>query len=564
MPPKKKADAPAAEPPPPPERPPGFVACTTDEHELIVDPKGWCHLPYDTAHDGVKSFRAIVVPRGKTARVSPANYVVVGCSTVITAPVLVHFTNGRAPEVLLDFVDYAMVKDSLLTGVSVETLKEPLMVRKGVYQTQQYVVSLRHVAGFSSFPPGAPYTVHLEPALKKNAPYSTLNISSVADVMRFVDTPLAGRVSQLMADAEQRYEKAAAELSKAGDRQAQKTRGVWEAQLLELVGAVRAMPLKAYDERLSARFTHLTSAEIEHSQPGLLSSPLREQLSLGTAELKRTALRPKSSRTSGAAGRSSSPIQPVPDEEEAEAAAPDSAQSPPPRGKARAAPPSAIPSRARLADDPSDSEKSESAPSTRGKPPAAVPRGGRKRKQTDIYEPPMPAAAAKKQQAAKPPPKSPAKQEEGERLRALEKANKQAGRQLHKAMGLKPDGRPYKRGPYNKNKLTGAQVTAGAALTTQAAAAAKTMDELIRENSTLKDKLADSEREVSKLRGDLAAEKKEVASLVREAKASVREECAQKMENQFMKGAAFASRVASGGVFEYTPSALGSATETPS
>ena len=70
--------------------------------------------------------------------------------------------------------------------------------------------------------------------------------------------------------------------------------------------------------------------------------------------------------------------------------------------------------------------------------------------------------------------------------------------------------------------------------------------------------------EVSKLRGDLAAEKKEVASLVREAKASVREECAQKMENQFMKGAAFASRVASGGVFEYTPSALGSATETPS
>ena len=83
-----------------------FDVTTTD---CVLDVRALCALPQESEEDGAMSFRALLLPKGKTLHVpgEPGCYATLGPWCTQIALSLVHFVpvTGRKPELLLVFVD---------------------------------------------------------------------------------------------------------------------------------------------------------------------------------------------------------------------------------------------------------------------------------------------------------------------------------------------------------------------------------------------------------------------------------------------------------------------------
>ena len=563
MPPRNKAAAPVVAARAEAAVPAGFKPCTYGSHELIVDPKGWCGIPFDTNDDGFRSFRAFIVPRGKSTHVPnvPGHYALVGTKPeVLVAPLLVHFqpSTGRKPELLVTFVDYAM-GNAELSGVSVEALDLPLKKSHNNYARHPNLSKMELVAGFSPVPVSTPYTVDLEPTLKVNKPWSTLKLSSQSDALAWIDKGLAQRISTLFQHAEAALEAHVQEVKKAGnERSATQQQGVFQAKLQRMREMIQAMPPQAYDARINSRFVLLEEAD---PNPEWMASPLRQSMTGGAAQLVRTRLG-KSVAQPPAAASSSADTGAAPMLE---------AGRPSPMRRARG-----------LVDDDelssvssSESEGQGEAAAALALPPQNSGLGKRARIATNHFVAGAAAGAAagvKATASAKKQKRAPKAQrqlkqgatskEEKAQKKAHENEQKRRQLELNKALGLKPNGEPYVRpgGAYNKHVLP----HAGSEAVREAARAMTSADsvELQRlrgENSKLREELAEKDRRISTLELEAAKHTSELAG----AEAKVHMSYTAKMEAQFHKGAAFASKIASGGVYEYTPVPM-ALNETPS
>ena len=547
---------------PAPEQAQPAIPCVAGQHELIIDPKLMCSIPYDANNDGVKSFRAFVVPKGKCVHHphQPGRYVVFGTMTEAVAPCLVHFAAStlRKPELVLSFVDYGFSSSSL-EGISVETLPLPLMIKANTYQKHASVTAMERVAGFSPLPDGAPYSIQLAPTLRVNAPYRLLNIENAAGVSLLMKKPLEDQLQRLETIARTLMDKECSETAKSGDqRGANKARAGQEAHMKFLMSKLQLLPPSAYDVPVDERFLTLEQRPDQEEAPAFMTSPLRQQLHDGGAMLLRTRLVPAAPKNSAEAGRSTSPIAAARDEQED---APGTARS--------------SPSSLELSDD--DDDDDERLQNWRRGSASKVSHGDRladddspergqqnkrQRKQTDLYQPP---AAGQSNKAAGKAPAAAPKPSQVEK--AAEKATKIQQQQIHAGLGLKPDGKPYIRGPYKKGDKSLPKVAAAAAqrehLAPSAAPGAAAAD--ASEISRLKASLLEFGTTIAQLRAEVAEKDAAIAMAVKEAVVAVHQEYVQKMEDKFMQGVACASRIANGGVFTWQPTNTpASASATPS
>ena len=189
--------------------------------------------------------------------------------------------------------------------------------------------------------------------------------------------------------------------------------------------------------------------------------------------------------------------------------------------------------------------------------PLEVTAAKRKRKATEHYAPPADSGKGKGKGKAAAGPELNA--EARKRKKEADREAKIQQKALNVSMGLKPNGQPYKRGPYNKDKLSKAEQASQQAAA-NADATAKARDNMLGEITALKSKIAEKEREVLDKDKELASLRAQHAGDIKLAIANVHLEYVGKMQAQFLKGAAFASKVSGGGVYEYNepPSGAGS------
>ena len=569
MPPAKGAasKAPATAPPLPPHLAiEGFKACKPGTHELLVDPKGWCSIPFNTDDDGFKSFRALIVPRGKTTHVPnvPGRYALFGSFDVLVPPLLVHFdpATNRKAELVTSFLDFAM-GNAELSGVAVETLELPLKMSHNKYRTAPNVTNLENVIGFSPVPKAPPYTVDLEPTLKANALFQRLQISTDIDVIKFIDTPLFERVARLFQHAGDKLEDHMTEIGKAGNGRAVQTqRGIFQARLEKLKESIGKLPPQAYDARLNTRITVFSKDTL---RPEWMASPLRDAMNEGAAQLVRTRLQQaasQNSKESPAAPRrlptsplSKDPIAkeaPTPNQGGEAGVGTDKSRK---RMQALQSPLAGLndsPKEGLVGDDSEDSDADSHVPS-----PAK-----RARTTTKHYAPQ--AAINLKKPAAKKPAACESK-EEAALKRAGEKAQRERMAEHNVALGLKADGTAYKRGGAYHKKAGG--VLSKAAAEQAKAAFEGSSAETTRfrtENSKLKHELAEVTASLKEAQSKLELKELLLQKEIFAAEAAVHMSYMAKMEAQFHKGAAFASQVSSGGVYTYKPNeASGSTNATP-
>ena len=169
--------------------------------EAVLDVRALCQLPVDPDEDGVHSFRALLLAKGKTVHVpdEPGCYAMSAPWRIHTCLGLVHFhaSTKREDELLLSFVDYGMVSSSM-TGIYVETLQLPLQKQRNIYEETARFTSIKDVIGFSNINPRAqPWCALLKPALERQPKCDDLDVYSSLDVITMLKTALATRLKKL-------------------------------------------------------------------------------------------------------------------------------------------------------------------------------------------------------------------------------------------------------------------------------------------------------------------------------------------------------------------------------
>ncbi|KAL1496629.1 hypothetical protein AB1Y20_014233 [Prymnesium parvum] len=171
--------------------------------DIMIDFKACSELPFDPDTGGVKAFRAIVFTKGKGLHVpdKPGHVIVCGEWSKQEALCLVHFApqTKRDPQLLLNFVDYGYANNSM-SGVSVESLPLPLLVKKGTYQDSPQLTRVSDVAGFTPIDAAKmPWAATLKPCLAKQALFKTFGISSPNDLSDWLESQkMEERVKQLV------------------------------------------------------------------------------------------------------------------------------------------------------------------------------------------------------------------------------------------------------------------------------------------------------------------------------------------------------------------------------
>ena len=175
--------------------PKDLVPFNFDKESLIIDFKSLLQLPFDTEQDGVKALRAIVFNRGTGSLYpkDPAKLLIMGKFRRENAFSLVHFDprSVRAPELLINFVDYGMV-NSARSGVSVETLALPLMKAKKVYNSDVNVTPIKEVVGFEPIDCGVtPWSTTLKPCLDQIAQFKRTAVCNTKSMQSYIGSSMA-------------------------------------------------------------------------------------------------------------------------------------------------------------------------------------------------------------------------------------------------------------------------------------------------------------------------------------------------------------------------------------
>ena len=283
------------------------------KHDLVIDFRATCSIPFDPESDGVKSLRAIMFGKGKGihAPSEAGKLYVVGDWKLLTSLLKVHFVSSthRQPELLLAFVDYGFA-NSVMSGVSVETLSLPLLVKNGVYQTATKVTRIEDVSGFSPIPlSSAPWSITLKPTLAKKDFFKKNSIFAPADINKWLSSQtMLQRVQSLEKRTRVEMEAEIKDLGRQDPSQATKIKAVFEAKLKTLMDSIAKLPPSAYDVRMGTRVCQLVEGRDVEKDPLWLTSPLQQSMQGGNAKFARTRL----VAAAAAAPPVREPVEPVP------------------------------------------------------------------------------------------------------------------------------------------------------------------------------------------------------------------------------------------------------------
>ena len=206
-----------------------------NEHDLIVDIKSIASVPHEPSKDGVRAFRAIRLPKGKACHVPNVTgaYVVNGDWLQIISPAIVYFKaqTARKPQLVTTFIDFGQANGEM-SGISIESVPFPLMVKKNTYQKHTMITSVKDVIGFRVINVGMlPFSAHLQPCLSSIQPYKSLNIYKPMEVLKLITQPLANRIPHLSENAEEALEAEVEGIRKQDDAMANKIKAAALARL---------------------------------------------------------------------------------------------------------------------------------------------------------------------------------------------------------------------------------------------------------------------------------------------------------------------------------------------
>ena len=253
---------------------PPKIPFTATDTEVVLDGKSLCGLPWDADQDGVRAFRALLFPKGKVMHVPdmPGRYVVDGEWVQQTALVVVHFveSTNRKPELLLSFVDHGMASETQ-QGMSVETLKLPLLVRKDTYESNVKVAPIEDVSGFTPIAASqAPWSLHLAKTLSNLPMFKQLQIGKPSEMDTYIQKPLSERIKDIVHMAR---EAIATEL-KVAMRQdagvAQRRKAVLNAKLNAMQATIEER-FDAYEPRLTQRIIKLSDTAVAPADVDMVS-----------------------------------------------------------------------------------------------------------------------------------------------------------------------------------------------------------------------------------------------------------------------------------------------------
>ena len=519
-----------------------------EKQELVIDFRSVSELPFDPDTGGVKSFRAVIFDKGKGLHVpgQPGKLVVAGCYVKQVALCRVHFkpAYNREPELLLNFVDYGFANASM-SGISVETLPLPLMIRKGVFQDKPMLVRAEHIAGFSRIDSNKlPWTTSLKPCLQKQDLFNSFGVFSSADVNTWLSSQkMAARVNVLNERARAAMEKGIAALARQDKEGASKQKAVFESKLETIMSAIRALPPSAYDVSMSKRIISLMEAP-DAERPDWLKSPEQRAISQGLSQFVRTKL-----ITGGADG-------PPPRDTTADRQPEfnDTTETPAPAAATATREPT-VPARSdedKSEEDEEDEEDGEDEEDEEDDNGSFDPGGGspdlvlssdsddeeslplkRRRTATARFGASVPKPAAKKAGARKPAAKSEAKPE------ATPKSNR---------------GKPYVRGPYKKKEKK--EPSAGQVLKRQRETAQT--EALKGQIAKLTDQLSMKEKEMAELRKELEMEKAGRTLAVEKSRMEGEKQGLTDASRQFQLGLQAGAQLATGKTFDLGLAGTGS------
>jgi hypothetical protein len=374
--------------------------------------KGICGIPFDPLVDGVLSFRALMLPKGKSMAIPDVHgcFAVDGSWTNQVALMVVHFVEKtrRLPELLCYFIDHGMANRDQ-SGISVASLKLPLLIRKSTYEADTKVAPMSDVSGFTPISIAqAPWSIHLEPALKKLEPFATLQLFKPSTMGTWIAKPVASRIEVLVQMATAALEVAIAAVNRQDPSQASRVRSAAVAKLDTVVAALREKA-SSYDAKLTSRVVKISDAALASTVWDM--SPVRAAFAAEEQpRLLRSRLLPTLLPTVQAGGPAASSVpSPVPPPASREVG----------EGSAAAKP------REGLVDDDSDDDSDDESSDEDEVPFAEMRLGKRARQPTSRFE-----------AGAKSGPKKPAT-----KMSSAKPVD-----------GLNPrTNAPYKRGPYGKD-----------------------------------------------------------------------------------------------------------------
>ena len=270
---------------------PPKIPFNSDVTECVLDIKGICSIPFDTDAEGVCSFRVLMMPKGKTMAIPNVHgcYIVDGDFTNQVALVIVHFNDNthRLPELLCYFMDHGMANRDQ-SGLSVVSLKLPLLIRKGSYESDTKVAPMSDVSGFTPINVAQlPWSAHLEPALAKIEIFKFLKINKPSTMVNWVAKPVASRIDAILSIATSALDARVAAVTRQDASQASRVRATAMAKINTIIDTIRARA-SAYDEQLSTRIIRLCDARL--GPTALNISPVRAAFATEQPRLLRSRL----------------------------------------------------------------------------------------------------------------------------------------------------------------------------------------------------------------------------------------------------------------------------------
>lgn len=253
--------------------------------DIILDMTALCSLPFQPCEEGVRAFRAILLPKGKALHVphQPGHYIVNGEWSTQRSLALVHFktATGRKPELLLSFMDFSVMSNES-TGMFVESLHLPLQKKRNVYEETPRVTKISDVAGFTPINHHQlPWSAHLKPALTKSPLFNFWGVHSVDEVDKLIREPLSVRGDKLRNYTQKLIEAEVEGILRQDERAGEKQRAKFTAFLEKTMEKFDSLPPGAYDSPLEDRIQKLTDMEPQE----WCRTPIKEKLQAGKVEM---------------------------------------------------------------------------------------------------------------------------------------------------------------------------------------------------------------------------------------------------------------------------------------
>ena len=350
----------------------------------VPDLRTMCNLPADVETDGVATFRALLLPKGKTVHVpdQPGCYVVAAEFRQQLALSKVHFaaSTRREPELLLGFSAFGVLNPNA-SGTFAISLVLPLMRSRNIYEQTRRMTKISDVSGFSKIDEKQmPWCSALKPALERQPMYNDIKVFSQIAIIGWVRKPLKDRIEILEKRANTEIVTIVSEIARQSKRDAEQRKATLTASLDMSLGRLWAMPPAAYDKQMDKRVIKLSDS----GDVAWLQTPARKELEEGRAVCRTTALAVRNlNKATAAAAPAAAAAAPVP------APAPVPAAAATAGADAATASPAAADDDAADADAPANGEEVE------------VEAGGKRRNRK------APARLSEQQQSSKRPKASP-------------------------------------------------------------------------------------------------------------------------------------------------------------